>query len=155
MTISTSCSRGSATSGHRFYQKITDIYAKCSIDYDASAESTNRFYATVQNKLHWAIHGHTAAEIIHHRADRAHPTMGLSTWKQAPSGPIRRGDVSVAKNYLTAEELEELNRVVTMYLDYAEDQAPSAPNAHERLGPQHPEPCRHRHPRARGRARGA
>ncbi len=110
-------------SERRFYQKITDIYARCSVDYDARAETTKRFYATVQNKLHWAIHGHTAAELIHRRADRTQPNMGLTTWKQAPSGPIRQDDVSVAKNYLNADELRELNRVVTMYLDYAEDQA--------------------------------
>ncbi len=110
-------------SERRFYQKITDIYAKCSVDYDARAETTQRFYATVQNKLHWAIHGHTAAELIQQRADRNLPNMGLTTWKRAPSGPIRRDDVTVAKNYLNADELRELNRVVTMYLDYAEDQA--------------------------------
>ncbi len=116
-----------------FYQKITDIYAT-SIDYDPQAEITQMFYATVQNKLHWAIHGHTAAEIVYHRADankpivyhRADankPRMGLTTWKNAPYGPIRKTDVTVAKNYLTEEEIRELNRIVTMYLDYAEDQA--------------------------------
>lgn len=84
-------------SERRFYQKITDIYARCSIDYDKDAETTRRFYATVQNKLHWAIHGHTAAELIRQRADRNHPTMGLTTWKQAPSGPIRQDDVSVGQ----------------------------------------------------------
>jgi len=114
-------------SERRFYQKISDIYARCSVDYDARAETTKRFYATVQNKLHWAIHwaihGHTAAELIHRRADHTRPNMGLTTWKQAPSGPIRQDDVSVAKNYLNTDELRELNRVVTMYLDYAEDQA--------------------------------
>ena len=87
------------------------------------AETTKRFYAMVQNKLHWAIHGHTAAELIQQRADRNRPNMGLMTWKQAPAGPIRQEDVSVTKNYLSADELRELNRVVTMYLDYAEDQA--------------------------------
>ncbi len=110
-------------SERRFYQKITDIYAQCSIDYDPNAEITRTFYATVQNKLHWAIHGRTAAEIIRERADAAKPHMGLTTWKNAPEGPIRRSDVTVAKNYLSEEELRELNRVVTMYLDYAEDQA--------------------------------
>jgi hypothetical protein len=105
-----------------FYQKITDIYAT-SIDYDPGAAISQTFFATVQNKLHWAIHGHTAAEIIHERADAAKPNMGLTTWKNAPQGPIRRTDVTVAKNYLAEPEITELNRVVTMYLDYAEDQA--------------------------------
>jgi len=105
-----------------FYQKITDIYAT-SIDYDSRAEITQTFYATVQNKLHWAIHGHTAAELISERAAAGKPHMGLTTWKNSPHGPIRRTDVTVAKNYLGEEELRELNRVVTMYLDYAEDQA--------------------------------
>ncbi len=105
-----------------FYHKITDIYAT-SIDYDPKAEIAQSFFATVQNKLHWAIHGRTAAEIIFGRADAAKPTMGLSTWKNAPHGPIRRADVTVAKNYLSEAEIRELNRVVTMYLDYAEDQA--------------------------------
>ncbi len=105
-----------------FYQKITDIYAT-SIDYDPKAEITQTFYATVQNKLHWAIHGHTAAEIVYHRSDAKKPHMGLTTWKNAPHGPIRKTDVTVAKNYLTEEEIRELNRIVTMYLDYAEDQA--------------------------------
>ena len=105
-----------------FYQKITDIYAT-SIDYDAHAPVTQSFFATVQNKLHWAIHGHTAAEIIASRADAARLNMGLTTWKNAPAGPIRKADVGIAKNYLTHEEIGELNRVVSMYLDYAEDQA--------------------------------
>jgi hypothetical protein len=105
-----------------FYQKITDIYAT-SIDYDPAHELSRDFFATVQNKLHWAIHGHTAAELIVERADASHPHMGLATWKNAPSGPIRKADITVAKNYLGEEELRELNRVVTMYLDYAEDQA--------------------------------
>ncbi len=109
-------------SERRFYQKITDIYAT-SIDYDPKAEITLTFFATVQNKLHWAIHGHTAAEVIVERADAAKPHMGMTTWKNAPKGKIRKTDVSVAKNYLTEEELSALNRVVTMYLDYAEDQA--------------------------------
>ncbi len=109
-------------SERRFYQKITDIYAT-SIDYDSAAQITKDFYATVQNKLHWAIHGHTAAEIIRERADSSRPNMGLTTWKNGPDGPIRKHDVTVAKNYLDAEEIEALNRVVTMYLDYAEDQA--------------------------------
>ncbi len=105
-----------------FYQKITDIYAT-SIDYDPVSEITQTFYATVQNKLHWAVHGRTAAEIIHERANADKPNMGLQTWKNAPSGPVRKADVTIAKNYLTEEEIHELNRVVTMYLDYAEDQA--------------------------------
>ena len=105
-----------------FYQKITDIYAT-SIDYDPNAEITQTFFKTVQNKLHWAIHGHTAAEIIHQRADATKPNMGLTTWKNAPHGPIRKADVTIAKNYLTEQEIGELNRIVSMYLDYAEDQA--------------------------------
>ncbi|WP_165248030.1 virulence RhuM family protein [Paludisphaera soli] len=109
-------------SERRFYQKITDIYAT-SIDYDKNAEITKSFYATVQNKLHWAIHGHTAAEVVHKRADAAKPNMGLMTWKNGPKGKIRKGDVGIAKNYLTEDEMAALNRVVTMYLDYAEDQA--------------------------------
>ena len=109
-------------SERRFYQKITDIYAT-SIDYDAHAPLTQEFYATVQNKLHWAIHGHTAAETIVSRADAHKPNMGLTTWKNAPKGPVRKGDVGTAKNYLSAKEIAALNRIVTMYLDYAEDQA--------------------------------
>jgi hypothetical protein len=105
-----------------FYQKITDIYAT-SIDYDPTHPISQTFFATVQNKLHWAIHGRTAAEIIRERADASAPHMGLTTWKNAPHGPIRKADVTVAKNYLTEDEIRELNRVVTMYLDYAEDQA--------------------------------
>ncbi|MBN1512398.1 MAG: virulence RhuM family protein [Phycisphaerae bacterium] len=105
-----------------FYQKITDIYAT-SIDYDPGHAISKAFFATVQNKLHWAIHGHTAAEIIARRADASRPHMGLTTWKNAPHGPIRKADVSIAKNYLSEDEIRELNRVVTMYLDYAEDQA--------------------------------
>ena len=114
--------RSIRASERRFYQKITDIYAT-SIDYDGNAAITQEFYATVQNKLHWAIHGRTAAEIITERADAAKPHMGLTTWKNAPAGPIRKADIGIAKNYLTREELAALNRVVTMYLDYAEDQA--------------------------------
>ncbi len=105
-----------------FYQKIADIYAT-SIDYDPAADITRQFYATVQNKRHWAAHGHTAAEVIRHRADADKPNMGLTAWKNAPGGPIRKTDVTVAKNYLTRQEIAELNRVVSMYLDYAEDQA--------------------------------
>jgi len=105
-----------------FYQKITDIYAT-SIDYDPNASISETFFATVQNKLHWAIHGHTAAEVIRQRASAGKPAMGLTTWKNAPHGPIRRADVSIAKNYLAEPEIRELNRIVSMYLDYAEDQA--------------------------------
>ena len=105
-----------------FYQKITDIYAT-SVDYDPAADITRQFYASVQNKLHWAAHGHTAAEVICDRADADKPHMGLTSWRNAPAGPIRKADVAVAKNYLTQQEITELNRVVSMYLDYAEDQA--------------------------------
>ncbi len=114
--------RAIRASERRFYQKITDIYAT-SIDYDAHAPLTQEFYATVQNKLHWAIHGHTAAEILTQRADASKPNMGLTTWKNAPAGAIRKADVGIAKNYLSKDELDALNRIVTMYLDYAEDQA--------------------------------
>lgn len=106
-----------------FYQKITDIYAQCSVDYDPNSDITEKFYATVQNKLHWAIHGHTAAELITKRADASKPKMGLTSWKNSPDGRIRRSDVAIAKNYLNEDELRRLNRIVTMYLDYAETQA--------------------------------
>jgi hypothetical protein len=110
-------------SERRFYQQITDIYQQCSIDYDAKSELTQTFFATVQNKLHWAIHGHTAPELIAKRADASAPNMGLMTWKNAPDGKILSQDVKVAKNYLTESELKGLNRIVTMYLDFAELQA--------------------------------
>ena len=110
-------------SERRFYQKITDIYAQCSIDYDPKAEITQTFYKTVQNKLHWAITGHTAAELIAQRADATKPNMGLTTWKNAPKGKIQKTDVTVAKNYLSEKEISDLNRIVSMYLDYAENQA--------------------------------
>jgi hypothetical protein len=110
-------------SERRFYQKLTDVYARCSVDYDPSAEITKTFYATVQNKLHWAIHGHTAAELVRARADAGRPHMGLTTWKAAPIGAIRKSDVTMAKNYLSEPELAALDRIVVMYLDYAEDQA--------------------------------
>lgn len=103
----------------RFYHKIKDIYS-LAVDYDSHAEITQQFFATVQNKLHWAITGHTAAELIQARADADKPNMGLTSWKGAK---VRRADVGVAKNYLSEEELQSLNRIVTMYLDYAEDQA--------------------------------
>ena len=111
------------SSERRFYQKITDIYAGCSVDYDLNSEITKNFFATVQNKLHFAITGQTAAEIIHSRASSEKPNMGLTTWKNAPEGAIRKTDVTIAKNYLGESELEGLNRIVTMYLDYAEMQA--------------------------------
>ena len=110
-------------SERRFYQKITDIYAQCSIDYDPKAETTLNFYKTVQNKLHWAVTGQTAAEIISSRVEATKPHMGLTTWKNAPDGKIMKADVTIAKNYLQEVEIDELNRVVTMYLDYAENQA--------------------------------
>jgi len=109
-------------SERKFYQKITDIYVT-SIDYDVTATSTKRFFATVQNKLHWAIHGQTAAEVILHRADAGKHRMGLTTWKDAPKGKIQKFDVSVAKNYLTENEMAQLQRLVSAYLDVAEDMA--------------------------------
>jgi hypothetical protein len=110
-------------SERRFYLKITDIYEQCSIDYDAKAEVTQTFFKSVQNKLHWAITGQTAAEIVKARADATQPHMGLKTWKNAPGGKILKSDVTVAKNYMSAEEIKSLERVVSMYLDYAENQA--------------------------------
>ncbi len=109
-------------SERRFYQKITDIYSTA-IDYDKDAEITQKFFKTVQNKLHFAIHGHTAAELIAERANSEKPYMGLTSWKQSPNGKILKTDVSVGKNYLDQKELSDLNRIVSMYLDYAEDQA--------------------------------
>ena len=111
------------SSERRFYQKITDIYAQCSADYDLKSEITEQFFATVQNKLHFAISGQTAAEIIYSRVGSDKPNMGLITWGNAPKGAIRKNDVSIAKNYLNEKELDGLNRIVTMYLDYAEMQA--------------------------------
>jgi len=111
------------SSERRFYQQITDIYAECSIDYDYDSAITKEFFATVQNKLHWAITKQTAAEIIVSRANYEKEKMGLTNWKNSPNGKIRKSDVSIAKNYLTEEELKPLNRIVSMYLDYAEDQA--------------------------------
>ncbi len=109
-------------SERKFYQKITDIYAT-SIDYDITAQATKRFFATVQNKLHWAIHGQTAAEVICSRADAEKQSMGLTTWKDAPTGKIQKFDVVVAKNYLTESEMAQLQRLVSAYLDLAEDMA--------------------------------
>ena len=111
------------SSERRFYLKITDIYEQCSIDYDKDAEITKTFFKTVQNKLHWAVTGKTAAEIIAARADAAKPSMGLTSWKHAPEGKILKSDVGIAKNYLIEKEINELERIVSMYLDYAENQA--------------------------------
>lgn len=110
-------------SERRFYLKITDIYQQCSIDYDKDAEITRMFFKRVQNKLHWAITGKTAAEIIKARADASKPSMGLTTWKNSPDGKVIKSDVKVAKNYLIEDEIKELERIVSMYLDYAENQA--------------------------------
>jgi hypothetical protein len=110
-------------SERRFYQKITDIYEQCSIDYTSKAPTTQTFFKTVQNKLEWAITGKTAAEIIASRASSEQPKMGLQTWKNAPTGKVTKSDVTVAKNYLVEKEIKELERIVTMYLDYAENQA--------------------------------
>ena len=109
-------------SERKFYQKITDIYVTA-MDYNAESETTQAFFATVQNKLHFAIHGRTAAELIVERADSQKERMGLTTWKNAPTGKILKPDVVIAKNYLNEKELKSLDRIVTMYLDYAEDQA--------------------------------
>ena len=109
-------------SERKFYQKITDIYATA-IDYDVTAQATKRFFATVQNKLHWAIHGQTAAEVIYHRTDADKDNMGLTTWQDAPRGKIQKFDVVVAKNYLTEDEMAQLSRLVNAYLDVAEDMA--------------------------------
>ena len=111
------------SSERRFYQKITDIYAQCSADYDPNSQMTKEFYATVQNKMHYAITGQTAAEIIHARADSQKPNMGLTNWKNSPKGKIRKADVAIAKNYLDADELDTYNRIVEMYLNFAEMQA--------------------------------
>ncbi len=111
------------SSERRLYQKITDIYAQCSADYDPNHQTSKEFFSTVQNKLHWAIVGETAAEIIYNRVDSNKQNMGLTSWKNSPNGRIRKDDVVVAKNYLSLEELDFFNRIVTMYLDYAEMQA--------------------------------
>ena len=107
-------------SERKFYQKITDLYATA-IDYDKNAATTRRFYATVQNKMHYAVHGHTAAEMIVERADHTKEHMGLTTWADAPDGKIKKSDVTVAKNYLSQDEMKQLNRMVTAYLDFAEN----------------------------------
>lgn len=111
------------TSERRFYQKITDIYAQCSVDYDAKAPISKTFYATAQNKLHWAITGKTAAEIIYSTADAEKAYMGLTNWKNAPDGKIVKSDTQVAKNYLNEQHIKELNRLVSAYLDLAENRA--------------------------------
>ncbi len=110
-------------SERRSYQKIADVFEQCSSDYSANSDETKAFYAFVQNKMHYAITGKTAAEIIHDRADSEHPTMGLTNWKSSPNGKILKSDIKVAKNYLNEKELDRLNRIVTMYIDYAEFQA--------------------------------
>ena len=107
-------------SERKFYQKITDLYATA-IDYDKNSATTRRFYATVQNKMHYAVHGHTAAELIVERADHTREHMGLTTWADAPDGKIKKSDVTVAKNYLSQDEMKQLNRMVTAYLDFAEN----------------------------------
>jgi hypothetical protein len=115
--------RSIRASERRFYLKITDIYEQCSIDYNRNAEITQTFFKTVQNKLHWAITGKTAAELIAERAQAGQPNMGLKTWKNAPHGRIQKADITVAKNYLEESEIKALERIVSMYLDYAENQA--------------------------------
>ena len=107
-------------SERKFYQKITDLYATA-IDYDKDSATTRRFYATVQNKMHYAVHGHTAAELIVERADHTKEHMGLTTWADAPEGKIKKSDVTVAKNYLSQDKMKQLNRMVTAYLDFAEN----------------------------------
>ena len=109
-------------SERRFYQKITDIYATA-FDYDRTASTTKQFFAKVQNKMHYAVHGHTAAELIYERADAEKPHMGLTTWAAAPEGKIVKSDVSIAKNYLSEQEMRSLERIVSAYLDLAEDRA--------------------------------
>jgi hypothetical protein len=111
------------SSERRFYQKITDIYAQCSADYRLETQTTKAFFASIQNKLHWAITGQTAAELIAARVDSTKDNMGLTHWKNAPKGRIRKTDIGIAKNYLNEKELDGLNRIVAMYLDYAESQA--------------------------------
>ena len=107
-------------SERRAYQKITDVFEQCSYDYDKNREITKNFYAFVQNKLHFAITGKTAAELIYERADSEKPAMGLTTWKEAPNGKVLKRDIGIAKNYLNEKELSRLNRLVTMFIDYAE-----------------------------------
>ena len=111
------------TSERMFYQKITDIFAECSIDYDNTSDTAREFYASIQNKFHYAITGETAAEIIYNRADNEKPNMGLTTWKESPDGKILKSDVTIAKNYLSEVELKNLNNIVNIFLDIAEDNA--------------------------------
>ena len=115
--------RNIRSSERRFYQKVTDIYAECSIDYDPDEKITKKFFATVQNKMHFAISRQTAAEIINSRVSNKKPNIGLTNWKNSPKGMIRKSDMVITKNYLDAKELDGLNKIVTMYLDYAEMQA--------------------------------
>ena len=107
-------------SERRAYQKITDVFEQCSYDYDKNSETTKNFYAFVQNKLHFAVTGKTAAELIYERADSEKPAMGLTTWKDSPNGKVLKRDIGIAKNYLNEKELSRLNRLVTMFIDYAE-----------------------------------
>ena len=107
-------------SERRAYQKITDVFEQCSYDYDKNSETTKNFYAFVQNKLHFAVTGKTAAELIYERADSEKPAMGLTTWKDSPNGKVLKRDIGIAKNYLNEKELSHLNRLVTMFIDYAE-----------------------------------
>lgn len=111
------------SSERRFYQKITDIFAECSHDYNLNSEITKNFYSKVQNKFYFAIMGDTDAELIDKSVNHEKEVMGLTSWKDSPNGKIRKSDVTVAKKYLTKDELSELNRIVSMYLDYAENQA--------------------------------
>lgn len=111
------------TSERMFYQKITDIFAECSLDYDKTSDLAREFYATIQNKFHFAITKNTAAEIIYNRVDSKKENMGLTTWKEAPEGKILKSDVTIAKNYLSETELKNLNNVVNIFLDIAEDNA--------------------------------
>jgi hypothetical protein len=113
--------RSIRTSERRIYQQITDIFAECSIDYDPNSETTRDFFASVQNKFHYAISGHTAAEIIHEKANKDKPFMGLSTWKHSPAGRILASDVIIAKNYLTEKEIKKLERTISGFFDYIEN----------------------------------
>ena len=113
--------RSIRASERRIYQQITDIFAECSIDYDNKSQITKNFYATVQNKFHYAITGQTAAEIIYNKADRTKDNMGLTTWKNSPDGRILKSDTTIAKNYLEEKEIRQLERAVTGYFDYIED----------------------------------
>ncbi len=113
--------RSIRASERRIWQQITDIYAECSIDYDRNSQVTKDFYSMIQNRFHYAITGHTAAEIVYANADHSKPNMGLTTWKNAPDGRILKSDVSIAKNYLQEKEIRQLERTVSGYFDYIED----------------------------------